>query len=262
MLQRWKLGAAIMHRLACTHLFSLAVLMLIGDVRSEMDPGPEHRRNHHSPQRLKIGDICINSKTHIVGWIWSGEYMDPGFIKSMKEIDSCYTMLEELRSVIVGGALIHKNYEGSKHEGQRIRPTIGDFGGTCASNQSPSNNERVEAWEEEKKEDRMTTFVVTNSVFRSFFKKKKLTGPNFIDWYRQLRIVLSVEDKLDYLEQPIPPAHIPAQAGQQVAPKVLAAHTTWVHQTNIEEESDIEAISETFFGDQADDLNEVVDSAQ
>nr|GFD09642.1 hypothetical protein [Tanacetum cinerariifolium] len=35
-----------------------------------------------------------------------------------------------------------------------------------------------------------------------------------------------------------------------------------IHQTNVVEESDIEAISETFFGDQADDLNEVVDSAQ
>nr|GFC42953.1 RNA-directed DNA polymerase, eukaryota [Tanacetum cinerariifolium] len=35
-----------------------------------------------------------------------------------------------------------------------------------------------------------------------------------------------------------------------------------IHQTNVEEESDIEAISETFFGDQADDLNEVVDSTQ
>ncbi|GJT96620.1 RNA-directed DNA polymerase, eukaryota, reverse transcriptase zinc-binding domain protein [Tanacetum coccineum] len=31
---------------------------------------------------------------------------------------------------------------------------------------------------------------------------------------------------------------------------------------NVEEESDIEAVSETFFGDQADDLNEVVDSAR
>nr|GEV76871.1 RNA-directed DNA polymerase, eukaryota, nucleotide-binding alpha-beta plait domain protein [Tanacetum cinerariifolium] len=32
-----------------------------------------------------------------------------------------------------------------------------------------------------------------------------------------------------------------------------------IHQTNVEEESDVEAISETFFGDQADDLNDVVD---
>ncbi|GJW12196.1 zinc finger, CCHC-type containing protein [Tanacetum coccineum] len=73
----------------------------------------------------------------------------------------------------------------------------------------------------------MTTSVVTNSVFRGFLEKQKLTGPNFIDWYRQLRIVLSDIDKLDYLEQPIPPAPVPAQAGQQVAPKALAAHAAW-----------------------------------
>ncbi|GJX67484.1 hypothetical protein Tco_0303211 [Tanacetum coccineum] len=74
----------------------------------------------------------------------------------------------------------------------------------------------------------MTTSVVNNSVFRSFFEKQKLIGPNFIDWYRQLRIVLSVEDKLDYLQQPIPPVPVPAQAGQQVAPEALAAHATLV----------------------------------
>nr|GEW29711.1 zinc finger, CCHC-type [Tanacetum cinerariifolium] len=73
----------------------------------------------------------------------------------------------------------------------------------------------------------MTTSSTNNSVFRGFFKKQKLTGPNFIDWYRQLRIVLSIEDKLNYLEQPIPPALV-APAGQQVAPKILAAHSAWV----------------------------------
>ncbi|GJU15867.1 zinc finger, CCHC-type containing protein [Tanacetum coccineum] len=35
-------------------------------------------------------------------------------------------------------------------------------------------------------------------------------------------------DKLDYLEQPIPPAPIPTQASQQVAPEALAAHAAWV----------------------------------
>ncbi|GJU47973.1 hypothetical protein Tco_1217528 [Tanacetum coccineum] len=35
----------------------------------------------------------------------------------------------------------------------------------------------------------MTTSVGNNSVFRSFFEKQKLTGPNFIDWYRQLTFV-------------------------------------------------------------------------
>ncbi|GJS93295.1 hypothetical protein Tco_0800263 [Tanacetum coccineum] len=63
-------------------------------------------------------------KTHNVGGVWSGEYMDHGFTKSMSELDRCYTMLQELHSVIVGGALIHKNREGNKHEGQRIHPTI------------------------------------------------------------------------------------------------------------------------------------------
>ncbi|GJY89367.1 zinc finger, CCHC-type containing protein [Tanacetum coccineum] len=66
----------------------------------------------------------------------------------------------------------------------------------------------------------MTTSVVNNSVFRGFFEKHKLTGPKFIDWYRQLRIVLSVEDKLDYLEQRIPPTPVPAQAGQQKSDEI------------------------------------------
>ncbi|GJU05235.1 transposon ty3-I gag-pol polyprotein [Tanacetum coccineum] len=103
-----------------------------------------------------------DSKTHTVGGVWSREYMDHGFTKSMLELDRCYTMLQELHSVTVGGALIHKNHEGSKHEGPRIHPTIGGFGGNCASNQSPFNNGRIEEWEEKKKEDR----VSTTKIFR------------------------------------------------------------------------------------------------
>ncbi|GJR84589.1 retrotransposon protein, putative, ty1-copia subclass [Tanacetum coccineum] len=73
----------------------------------------------------------------------------------------------------------------------------------------------------------MTTSSANNSVFRGFFEKQKLTGPNFIDWYRQLRIVLSIEDKLNYLKQPLPPAPV-APGGQQVAPEIIAAHTAWI----------------------------------
>ncbi|GKB83309.1 hypothetical protein Tco_0950204 [Tanacetum coccineum] len=73
----------------------------------------------------------------------------------------------------------------------------------------------------------MTTSVGNNSVFRSFFEKQKLTGPNFIDWYRQLRIVLSAEDKVNYLEHPIPAAPV-AAPGHQVPPEALAAHAAWV----------------------------------
>nr|GEW47716.1 hypothetical protein [Tanacetum cinerariifolium] len=74
----------------------------------------------------------------------------------------------------------------------------------------------------------MTNSVVNNSVFKVFFEKQKLTGPNFIHWYRQLRIVLSVKDKLNYLEHPISAAPVPAHVGQQVAPEAFAAHAAWV----------------------------------
>nr|GEZ38642.1 hypothetical protein [Tanacetum cinerariifolium] len=40
-------------------------------------------------------------------------------------------------------------------------------------------------------------------------------------------IVLSIEDKLNYLEQPIPPAPV-AHADQHVAPEIIAAHNAWI----------------------------------
>ncbi|GJZ00303.1 hypothetical protein Tco_0517732 [Tanacetum coccineum] len=41
------------------------------------------------------------------------------------------------------------------------------------------------------------------------------------------RIILSIEDKLNYLKQPLSPAPI-APEGQLVAPEITAAHTTWI----------------------------------
>nr|GEV82282.1 hypothetical protein [Tanacetum cinerariifolium] len=73
----------------------------------------------------------------------------------------------------------------------------------------------------------MTTSSANNLVFKGFFEKQKLTGPKFIDWYRQLRILLSIEDNLNYLEQPIPPTSV-VHVGQHVAPEILVAHTTWI----------------------------------
>nr|GFB71120.1 zinc finger, CCHC-type [Tanacetum cinerariifolium] len=73
----------------------------------------------------------------------------------------------------------------------------------------------------------MTTSSANNSVFKGFFEKQKLIGANFIDWYQKLRIVLSIEDKLNYLEQPIPRASV-APAGQHVAPEILTAHNAWI----------------------------------
>ncbi|GJS33429.1 hypothetical protein Tco_0531811 [Tanacetum coccineum] len=63
--------------------------------------------------------------------------------------------------------------------------------------------------------------------FRTFFEKQKLTGPNFIDWYHNLWIVLSVEDKLPFLEQPIPAMPV-LPAGQVLPPDVLNTHSAWV----------------------------------
>jgi hypothetical protein len=112
-----------------------------------------------------------DSKTHTGGGVWSGEYMDHGFTKSMKELDRCYPMLEELRSVIIGGTLIHKNREGSNYAGLKIRPIIGGSINNHSSNQSPFNNGRVEEWEERKKNDRVSTtkpfhsrIIINNSV--------------------------------------------------------------------------------------------------
>nr|GEZ36226.1 zinc finger, CCHC-type [Tanacetum cinerariifolium] len=73
----------------------------------------------------------------------------------------------------------------------------------------------------------MTTSVGNNSVFRSFFEKQKLTGPNFIDWYKQLRLVLSIKDKENYLENPIPAAPV-APPRQQVPLEALTAYAAWV----------------------------------
>nr|GEY33245.1 retrotransposon protein, putative, Ty1-copia subclass [Tanacetum cinerariifolium] len=73
----------------------------------------------------------------------------------------------------------------------------------------------------------MTTSVGNNSVFRSFFEKQKLTGPNFIYLYIQLRLVLSIEDKENYLERPISASPV-ALPRQQVPPEALAAHAAWV----------------------------------
>ncbi|GKE06935.1 zinc finger, CCHC-type containing protein [Tanacetum coccineum] len=74
----------------------------------------------------------------------------------------------------------------------------------------------------------MTTSVGKNLVFRSFFKKQKLTGPNFIDWYRQLRLVLSTEDKEKYLEQPIPAAPVVVAPDQPIPPATLTTYNEWV----------------------------------
>nr|GFC68813.1 hypothetical protein [Tanacetum cinerariifolium] len=73
----------------------------------------------------------------------------------------------------------------------------------------------------------MTTTVVNNSLFMSLFEKQKLTGNNFMKWYRNLRIVLSTEDKLPFLEQSIPTLSVPPE-GQVNPPDIITMHQAWV----------------------------------
>ncbi|GJZ22624.1 zinc finger, CCHC-type containing protein [Tanacetum coccineum] len=64
---------------------------------------------------------------------------------------------------------------------------------------------------------------------------KALAFPNHSELTRNIGMlpasslmnVISIKNKLNYLEQPLPPAPV-APAGQQVAPEILTAHTTWV----------------------------------
>ncbi|GKA99573.1 retrotransposon protein, putative, ty1-copia subclass [Tanacetum coccineum] len=47
---------------------------------------------------------------------------------------------------------------------------------------------------------------INNTTIRSILLGEKLTGSNFTNWYRNLRIVLRYEKKLKFVEQPIGPA--------------------------------------------------------
>ncbi|GJY77490.1 retrotransposon protein, putative, ty1-copia subclass [Tanacetum coccineum] len=50
---------------------------------------------------------------------------------------------------------------------------------------------------------------INHSAFRSMFKKEKLSGNNFNDWFARLKLVLRVEKKIYVIEQPLPPAPEP-----------------------------------------------------
>ncbi|PWA70650.1 hypothetical protein CTI12_AA286450 [Artemisia annua] len=49
--------------------------------------------------------------------------------------------------------------------------------------------------------------TMNNSSIRSILEKEKLNGNNFLDWYRNLRIVLRAEQKFYHLEEALPEAH-------------------------------------------------------
>ena len=48
--------------------------------------------------------------------------------------------------------------------------------------------------------------TINNSSIRSILEKEKLIGNNFLDWYRNLRIVLKAKQKFYHLKEPLPEA--------------------------------------------------------
>ncbi|GJS38934.1 putative RNA-directed DNA polymerase [Tanacetum coccineum] len=67
--------------------------------------------------------------------------------------------------------------------------------------------------------------TTNNNSIKSILKKEKLNGSNFLDWYRNLRIVLRTEQKLHHLEEALPEAPsattTAAEEGQSVSTYVL-----------------------------------------
>ncbi|GKB98517.1 hypothetical protein Tco_0984654 [Tanacetum coccineum] len=47
---------------------------------------------------------------------------------------------------------------------------------------------------------------INHSAFRSMFEREKLSGNNFNDGFRRLKLVLRVEKKMYVIEQPLPAA--------------------------------------------------------
>ena len=50
----------------------------------------------------------------------------------------------------------------------------------------------------------MASNTTSNMSLRSILEKDKLNRTNFLDWYRNLRIVLQQERKKYILDQPVP----------------------------------------------------------
>ncbi|GJY42880.1 hypothetical protein Tco_0431093 [Tanacetum coccineum] len=68
-----------------------------------------------------------------------------------------------------------------------------------------------------------------SSAFKTFFERETLTGPNFNDWYRSLRIVLRVADTFDYLYKPCPgqPADTATEAEKAAFKVEYKKHLMW-----------------------------------
>jgi hypothetical protein len=70
--------------------------------------------------------------------------------------------------------------------------------------------------------------VGNNNYMRSIVEKDKLNGTNFLDWYRNLRIVLKIEKKEHVIETPLP-----EEPGENAT---IAARTTYGRLKDVSQE--------------------------
>ncbi|GJU41773.1 hypothetical protein Tco_1194730 [Tanacetum coccineum] len=56
-----------------------------------------------------------------------------------------------------------------------------------------------------------------SSAFRSMLEKHQLTGPNFNEWLRALKLVVRTEKLQDVFETPLPPAPAASADNQALA---------------------------------------------
>ncbi|GJU60345.1 retrotransposon protein, putative, ty1-copia subclass [Tanacetum coccineum] len=75
-----------------------------------------------------------------------------------------------------------------------------------------------------------------NTTIRSILLAEKLTGSNFTNWYRNLRIVLRYEKNIMFVEQPIGPAPDPKTADPDTIDK-------YYETVNLEQEEDGQSVS-------------------
>ncbi|KAL9237385.1 hypothetical protein vseg_011939 [Gypsophila vaccaria] len=66
------------------------------------------------------------------------------------------------------------------------------------------------------------------NYMRSILEKDRLNGTNFLDWYRNLRIVLTIEKKEHVLETPLP-----EEPGEDAT---VAARTAYSRQKDVSQE--------------------------
>ncbi|GJV37773.1 hypothetical protein Tco_1410250 [Tanacetum coccineum] len=108
--------------------------------------------------------------------------------------------------------------------------------------------------------------TTNNNSIRSILDKEKLNGSNFLDWYRNLRIVLRNEQKLHHLEKALPEAPLATATDavrnaytcrvaeqQEVACLMLVSMTPEI-QKNLEDRTAFEILQElkTMFQQQAE----------